>query len=94
MLFCGVCGQAAVLEVKDADASEVLCWNCLRAYGTFAGFGEFVEGFHRRPKPTTVCPHCEWTVNQIETTGLVGCPLCYVALKDAVNKLIRQFDGA
>jgi hypothetical protein len=32
------------------------------------------------PSPTDTCPLCGWTRSQAQTTGLLGCGVCYSSL--------------
>lgn len=34
----------------------------------------------------TVCPHCQFTLEEVLETGFLGCPLCYEVFADSIPK--------
>ena len=76
---CAVCGAQARYRVAREDGTECYCDSCFKR--TPEGeWKPLLDSFARPLAPAGKCPHCGWTVERLEQTGLVGCPLCYEAL--------------
>ncbi len=67
-----------------------MCDACVRKRAPYSGFPDFIGGFKKAARPTKVCPYCEITEEKVVATGLVGCPLCYVALESAVELVLKS----
>ena len=96
-MLCEHCGEneATIHEVLiDASGVKInthLCEACA-AEQVMTGV-KMVSPTGRAPQP--VCQTCGMTFGKFRKTGLLGCPACYEAFGEPLNKLIeRAHEGA
>jgi protein-arginine kinase activator protein McsA len=68
-----------------------MCGNCIDATFSVDRFGEFVHAFLVPSVRKGQCPQCGTTDAQAKKSGLVGCPICYLALSD--DAIANPFDA-
>jgi protein-arginine kinase activator protein McsA len=75
---CAECGRQASLEIERDGEPNPLCAACADGLVPGLRVGSLALGLRPRHRESSgVCPHCGWTSQAIEETGLAGCPLCY-----------------
>lgn len=57
-----------------------LCPACAETFTGMTGISRLARSFRRPRGQQHHCPHCLTTADDAVRTGIVGCPLCYVAL--------------
>lgn len=79
---CAECGGVGTFRATRENETRFLCGRCVREVDS--RLVPLIEALDRPKVTRTLCLHCGWSVEQIEQTGLVGCPLCYVSLRAAI----------
>lgn len=46
---------------------------------------ELVSGFLVYERASEPCPHCGWTLQQVQERAVLGCPLCYEVFKSEIT---------
>lgn len=82
---CADCGASAVMVATEDGVTRGLCPACAEALTGVPGISRLARGFRRPRGNQLVCPHCKTTAEDAVRTGVVGCPLCYVALLPALQ---------
>lgn len=75
-----------MLFVTQDGVQSWLCDSCLGPLLPFRSFSTFASEFQRGVPDTARCPYCGTTKEDVQSTGLVGCPLCYDALPGTLWK--------
>ncbi len=78
---CAQCGGAATLNLREDGSNSPICTACLDRLMPAMRLGSLRKQFLRDREERGFCPYCGWTTEQVQETGLVGCPLCYEALQ-------------
>jgi len=50
-------------------------------------YSDIIGGMTTVPRKLTECPVCGTKRSSIQTSGLVGCPLCYVVFDETVRQM-------
>lgn len=85
MTRCAECG----LPAKATVLAEPLCADCLDRRTGVPGSSNFLLAFRRGRTALGSCPYCGTTIQAIQTSGYVGCPLCYEAFR---LEIARHFE--
>jgi|GEM_PF-1725932 len=80
---CDRCGQSASLRLVQGGVERWACSACADAISGGTGLFKLAESLCRSRHRVSRCPHCGCTEEAAKKTGLVGCPLCYVAFESA-----------
>jgi protein arginine kinase activator len=83
-----LCGQCAAGRgiATDAMAAEL-------PLGSFLAELASPMGFSRAPS-ASACPDCGATLAEIQASGRVGCPTCWVVFEHPLRDLVRRYHGA
>ncbi len=57
-----------------------------------AGGGE--DAAEETPAPDLACPVCRYTFKQLQETGLLGCPECYLVFREHLLPILRRYHRA
>lgn len=92
MRRCECCGtQERLLRITDGKGTRLLCTECagsvpdraMAAAVRFFGRLAMPSGVAWRRVPTgpvqEACPQCGWKLQDVESTGMLGCTACYDA---------------
>jgi protein-arginine kinase activator protein McsA len=71
--------EAPLLVKVDGEPAEPN-WTAASQLVGSALFASLTAQLRTRAQTGSQCPHCCTTADQVSDSGLVGCPLCYVAL--------------
>ena len=105
-MLCDKCkNKPAVIHIKRIVNGTVyekhLCEECGAAESVGHSFENpfthFLDSFFEAPAIKTdvkKCPECKRTLNDILTTGRVGCAECYTAFEKELAPYIKQLQGA
>ncbi len=52
-----------------------------------------LKGRAEEPSGGPCCPSCGMDLGEFRKTGMLGCPNCYVAFRDALEPLLRKVQG-
>ncbi|HEY3782347.1 MAG TPA: hypothetical protein VGL56_14790 [Fimbriimonadaceae bacterium] len=66
--------------VKEHGLEVFVCVTCLDRLYPDMRLGSLRKEMIRPRKADGKCPNCGWTAEQLNKTGLLGCPLCYEAI--------------
>lgn len=80
MHTCEICRQKASLELTENGVSSWFCLPCLKSSSELGDIAQWLVSLRPQQTRLTMCPSCGWTVDKVEQTGHVGCPLCYESL--------------
>ena len=80
---CDRCGQPADRRVAETGVERWVCADCAEILSGRLGLVRLATALSRPKRRHGVCPHCGANEEDARRTGLVGCPLCYVAFDDA-----------
>jgi protein-arginine kinase activator protein McsA len=88
MKTCAECGRSASFSCSRAGVETWLCAHCTESRAGISGLTSLIQAFNRPRQKSGQCPYCGTTETTLEETGLVGCPLCYEALRDQISKMV------
>ena len=86
MSACADCGAPAALSITEGGVTRVLCPACTDARAGVPSLAILARSLRRPRRRDGKCPYCGTTAEQASETALVGCPLCYEALKDSLQQ--------
>jgi protein arginine kinase activator len=88
VLTVHLCGQCAAERgiATDSVVAEL-------PLGTFLAELASPTGFNRGPS-VSACPECGATLAEIQASGRVGCPTCWVVFERPLRDLVRRYHGA
>lgn len=89
MSACADCGAPAALRITEGGVTRALCPACTDARAGVPSLAILARSLRRPRRRDGKCPYCGTSAEEASETALVGCPLCYEALKES---LVR--DGA
>jgi protein arginine kinase activator len=82
-------GTSKVLHICDSCANSMLFSNL---FSDFSIHNIFTKGLqNERPKKT--CPHCQTTLDDILSSGKVGCAECYETFSAELSRSIEKIHG-
>ena len=81
---CTECGRPATFVCEQDGVQSSLCASCATLRAGFYGAAEFLQAFVRTKASRQACPNCGTRAEEVESSGLVGCPLCYEALQPTI----------
>lgn len=83
--LCGRCAAERGIA-SDAAANATPLGGFLAGLSPTAGLGEGASG--------SVCPECGATLADIQASGRMGCPTCWVVFERPLRHLVRRLHGA
>jgi protein-arginine kinase activator protein McsA len=84
---CGQCGRPSEYVVLHDRMETCLCGQCALGRSGFFGLETLTGGMQFPRRRSGPCPHCGTTVESIEATALVGCPLCYEVFAQRISEM-------
>lgn len=78
-MVCDRCGQTASLRISEGGVERWVCGVCADYAMGSNGLLKLAEAMTRPRRLDGVCPYCRANEAEAKDTGVVGCPLCYVA---------------
>lgn len=90
-----------VTKIHNGQAKEYhLCSVCAEQneeikspFGISDVFSSLFEINSQPVKRTKACPVCGYTISQLNSTGLLGCPECYNAFEQELSGIIKNVQG-
>ncbi len=91
---CMICGAPATVfvtqTVNGRTRQQFLCDSCARQREN----GLYIQSRQRqRQKQNTVCPKCGTRLDEFLKTGFLGCPECYDAFSEQMQKILPKIQG-
>lgn len=94
-------------QVINGQVTEYnLCEDCAKSIEQPISFDNFFKGFmdigygdtlsksERRSISRHQCPTCGYTIQDLQTSGKIGCSDCYKTFRDRLNPLLRNIHGS
>lgn len=81
---CADCGAPAALSITEGGVTRALCPACTDARAGVPSLATLAKALRRPRRRDGKCPYCGTSAEDAKETALVGCPLCYEALKEAL----------
>jgi protein-arginine kinase activator protein McsA len=80
-MICAQCGGEAAHTVAHRGIKEPMCPDCLRLLIPQFDAARFIDALLDTHSTPNQCPCCGTTFDQTQTTGLLGCPICYIVFQ-------------
>ncbi|MEI6512213.1 MAG: hypothetical protein WCO51_02940 [bacterium] len=88
-LKCWRCGALACVSVRVGEnAPQPSCAPCADNHATPFGLATITLLLADASANPDSCPSCGLTVDQLKSTQLTGCPLCYAVFKDELSTML------